>query len=111
MARIEKERPRKPGEKVDILHPEYPMQNAEDRREDFAERYNNLLERVSTIEDPKVQEVLQGIMELVRNLNSGLLRPEFDYAERQRDRNPEYESALHHALKTPETEKPGPRLK
>ena len=83
-ARIPNDPPRRrPGERVNMFHPDYQEQVSEDRRTGFEERFSELVEDISKIEDPKVRTVLEAMLTLMGNLNEGISPVEDDFARRR----------------------------
>lgn len=83
MASIEEGPHRKPAERVDFLHPEFPQQEMEDKRLDYSAQVEQYKSGMESISDPDLKEMFEGLLFLVENLNERLKGPEEDRVEKQ----------------------------
>ncbi len=68
--RIEQEPIRKPGEKVNFFHPDYPIQQVEERREVFDTKFQEIQAKIEALQDPQAQEILKDILGLFGALDT-----------------------------------------
>lgn len=118
MARIEDGRIRKPGERVDMLHPDFSIQKMEDGRNEYTEIRERFVDVMGKLTEdlrgtPQENTVvaLGELFNLLQNLNKRLADPEIDYANKSRGKALAAEWAMNRQTRHTPIDKPGPRVR